>query len=523
MKLKYKLLISYFALIAIFSASLFFLLIEIRAFSLALQNHVRQDVQSIIDLSEQLQHLEILNSNYIVLFIPGNTNEKIVELEKSRQQYARFWEKVKKNLQQPLPFFTFDRFLLNGLRRWSAVDFLYTPEENKALLSTVNQKWLEIDRRLKQSIEEIRKRHWEKARYIRDVYVQQELKALRQNLIKLNRQIGNQSIKRSQAMARMTGYARQFIFYLELFLFAFAVLTGIFVARRITRPIEALKEGVERMAVNDFSVTIGRKSNDEIGELSGAFEQLSKRLREADRFKAAMLSQFTHEMKSPLGSIKQATMLLEKSLQPGASTNQKRFLDIIKGNYQTLQRLITNILRSASYDMGQIQLKYQRVDLVRLVTEQLIYLSPMIKEKNIKVNISFSARTINAEIDPEKMKEVVQNLMTNAVKFSPKDSTIDLKLKEKFPLIYLSVQDQGIGIPEKEIPYIFEKLYRASNSDRISVKGTGLGLYITAQIVRTHGGKIKVKSKVGQGSRFEIILPKTRQVAEEGGWLNEAT
>ena len=141
---------------------------------------------------------------------------------------------------------------------------------------------------------------------------------------------------------------------------------------------------------------------------------------------------------------------------------------------------------------------------------------------NIKVNINFSAKKIECELDQEKFKEVVQNLITNAVKFSQQGTVIDVSLKGKFPLITLKIKDQGIGIPEKEIPYIFEKMYRASNSEKISVKGTGLGLYITSQIVRAHGGRIKVKSQEGKGTEFTITIPQNRNVAQEGGWLDNA-
>jgi len=98
--------------------------------------------------------------------------------------------------------------------------------------------------------------------------------------------------------------------------------------------------------------------------------------------------------------------------------------------------------------------------------------------------------------------------------------TIDVRLSERLSLLRLVIKDQGIGIPEKEIPYIFEKMYRASNSEKISVKGTGLGLYIASQIVKAHGGQIKVKSVVDKGTAFTVILPKNRRIAEEGGWLD---
>jgi len=526
LKLKYKLFLSYFFLIVLFSFSLFWLLIEIRELTLSLQNHVQQDVRSIIDLSGQLQTLEDLNANYILLFIPTNANEKIVRLEQSRHKYAQTWEQLKSRLTGHKKRTGID--ILSGkfyrlILKIVGENLLYSSKQPIAqLIEETDRRWREVDSRIKQSVKNIRARQFTKARYLRDVYVKNKIQDLRKSLVRLNKVIGRQSIERSLWMSNIAQKTQSLILFTELSLLIIALLTAFLVARKITKPIEVLKDSVNRMAIHDFEVVIPDKPNDEIGDLSSAFEQFSRRLKETDRFKSAMLSQFTHEMKSPLGSIKQATQLLEKSLNDRLSATQRRFLDIIKGNYQTLQRMITNILHTTAYDIGQIQLKYQKVNLVKLVAEQLIYLSPTIKEKEIKVNINFSSKKIEAELDAEKFKEVVQNLITNAVKFSSANTQIDVKLKEKFPLIRFSIKDQGIGIPEKEIPYIFEKMYRASNSEKISVKGTGLGLYITSQIVRAHGGRIQVKSEINKGTEFTVVLPKNRTVAKEGGWLDDS-
>ncbi len=500
--------------------ALFGLLWEVKQISTSINNHTQYDVKSIILLSSQLQELENLNAHYILLFIPTQTSQKIVDLERSRQRFSLSWEKVKRNLQKG---FVTDFFQGTG---GHLLEQMFTPNTAvkdsvaRQLLKEVDRHWLQLDRNVKRSIEFVRKGDFTQARYLRETRVLNELKALRQSLIQLNQEIGQQSIHRTAVLSQLVSKTQTAIVGVEVFLLLISLFTALFVARKITRPIERLKEGIQRMAIQDFSVTIPDKPNDEIGELGAAFEELSLHLKEADRFKSAILSQFTHEMKSPLGSIKQATLLLENSLKEQINPTQRRFLEIIKGNYQTLQNLITTILQSASYDLGKIQLKYQRVNVVKVVTELLINLSPVIKEKDIKVKINFSAKRIEAELDVEKFKEVLQNILSNAVKFSKEKTTIEVKLSERLSLIRLSVKDQGIGIPSKEIPYIFDKMYRASNSEKMSVKGTGLGLYIASQIVKAHGGQINVKSVVGKGSVFTIILPKNRRIAEEGGWLN---
>ena len=492
--------------------------------TLSLQRHVHQDVHSIIDVSRQLQILEDLNADYILLFLPGNTTDKILQLERARLNYARQWNVLRLRLNRKI---TPD----NRLDYW--VERFYrllnpTPEADSLLQIKVSRlvkqnetRWLKVNDVVKKSISAVRAGEFTKARHIRDTRMKSEIQQLRNGLTQLNRVIGRLSIGRSQRMARISQKTQSLIWGTEIGLIFFALLIAFVVARWITKPIEVLKNSVRQMAMYDFNVHIPRKTNDEIGALSRDFEQLSERLRQADRFKTAMLSQFTHEMKSPLGSIKQATQLLERSLQGQLNGTQKRFLELIKGNYETLQKMITNILHTTAYDIGQVQLKYRKVNLVRLMAEQLVFLSPVIKEKGIKVNIGLSSKKIECEADAEKIKEVVRNLVSNSVKFSAAGTQIDIQLNEKFPLIYFRIKDQGIGIPQEEIPYIFEKMYRASNSEKISVKGTGLGLYIVSRIIRAHGGRIKVKSEVGKGSEFLIILPKNRKVAEEGGWLGE--
>jgi len=114
------------------------------------------------------------------------------------------------------------------------------------------------------------------------------------------------------------------------------------------------------------------------------------------------------------------------------------------------------------------------------------------------------------------MEEVFINLLSNAIKFSPEKSTLLITIVEKDSKVSIRLKDQGIGIPRQEIPYIFEKMYRASNSTKISVKGTGLGLYITSQIVKAHQGRIKVRSKENHGTEFTVELPISKDLNVEG-------
>lgn len=521
MKLKSKIFFSYFILILLFSFSLVWLIIEIRELTTSLRIHARRDVHSIIKLSQQLQKLEDLNADYIVLFIPGSgLTQKIKNVKSTQTAFERSWAELKRRIDTPYERPWFDR-LFNRiyLKVYGLVGKPIKFSRNTnidSLTNNVHRRWSRVNGFITQTVTELKNNRISEARYLRDAYVKNDIQQLRQSLTELNRILGEDGIRKSTQMAIIAQKTQWVIMGAEVIFILVTIVISFFVARRLTKPIESLKSAVNRMAIQDFDIEVKNKPNDEIGELGTAFEQLSKRLKETETFKSAMLSQFTHEMKSPLGAIKQSSNLLESSLGDALSGQQKRFLSIIKGNNQKLQKLITDILHSASYDSGKVKLSLSRLNVVKVMTEVLVYLSPLIKEKNIKVNLSFAAKEIICEADNEKLAEVFQNLVSNAVKFSGRNTSIDIAVLQKFPNVIIKIKDRGIGIPNEEIPYIFEKLYRASNSKKISVKGTGLGLYISSRIIHAHGGRIEVQSQLQEGTEFIISMPLTKQLADEG-------
>lgn len=518
MKLKYRLFLSYFFLIILFNISLFGLVLELRQLTTTLRGHVRQDIQSVILLSNQLQSLEQLNARIIRLNLPPRASaEKVKAVARAERDFEKTWKKIQSRLSNPYQKAWYDRQLD---RIYSAV----YPAQNDSiqfrkqqtldsLLELAGQQWTLLQKNVHTLVE--------KPAPSPGLTWPDAVRALRNTLTALNSALGEKGLQNYMNMAVIARNTQRLMVVAEIVLLLVTLLIAFFVARKITRPLARLKIAVDRMAMQDFDVRIEKMPDHEVGNLARAFEQLAARLKEAESYKSAILSQFTHEMKSPLGSIKQATQLLESSLTGQTiSGQQKRFLDIIKGNYERLYRLINNILHSSSYQMDKIRLKYSDVNMVKLVTEVLVLLSPAIKDKHIQVKLKFSSREIPVQADRERMSEVIQNIIENAVKFSDKGTTLTVSVVSKFPMVIIQVKDEGIGIPEKEIPYIFERLYRASNSGKISVKGTGLGLYICSQIVRAHGGQIDVRSRPEQGTRVKIQIPVNRSVAREKGGIS---
>jgi signal transduction histidine kinase len=510
MRLKYKLFFSYLILIIFLSLALILQITQIQHLDLTVRARIELNVQEIIDLSLQQQTLEQVYDQYVLFTFPGQQKKKYqAALIKVVREYSRGWENYKTRRVDISefgfipPFNLFlDQYLASPEIDQFRVNRIKTQEKSEIL-------WADSHTLIMNDV-----RHSEKHLQA----VKKNINRLREYLVSLSNIIGEEARISGRMLENATEILRTIILSIIGGSLLLSIGIALFVTRKISQPIEELKHGVERVAIQNYDVEIKHKTNDEIGELAGAFQQMALRLKKNETYKTDILSQFTHEMKSPLGAIKQAVNLLESD-KPLSEKDHKRLISIVRGNNENLFRLISNILRSSTYQETKLKLTLSWENIATLLSNVLILLSPSIKEKQMQVKLDFSSEKIECEIDADRMKEVFHNLVTNALKFSQDNSSLLVSVYEKYPTVVIKIKDHGIGIPKEEIPYIFEKMYRASNSKNISVKGTGLGLYVVSQIITAHGGKIEVESHPDEGTEFTIILPRTRQIAIEGGWL----
>jgi len=452
--------------------------------------------------------LEDVYAQYLLVRLPGESKQRYQnDLEISINKYSQNWHQYKS-------------------RRDSIPEFSFFPIPDIFIYTTVTDSATDgADQREKISLESECEYYWGNAgKLLNNVALnpdnpipdlKEPITSLREKLNLLSELIGEQAVTSGIKMRQVADSMNLVVFIIVLSMVFVSLLIAFFVARRFSRPLEELKTGIEQIAIQNFDVKILHKPNDEIGELASAFEQMTIRLKQNEKFKTEMLGQFTHEMKSPLVAINQALELLQQSIGSALNQNQKRLLTILFGNSETLANLITNILHSATYDAENMKLDLKNENIIKIFTNTIMKLAPTVKDKNIQVNLNFSSEKISVDLDKDRMEEVFYNLVSNAIKFSPVDSTLQVTIIERDSVVYFRIKDEGIGIPSQEIPYIFEKMYRASNSKKISVKGTGLGLYITSQIIQAHCGKIKVRSKLNEGSEFTIKLPKS-QIESDG-------
>ncbi len=237
------------------------------------------------------------------------------------------------------------------------------------------------------------------------------------------------------------------------------------------------------------------------------------REKQIQRMKNDFVSHVSHELKTPLASITAYTEMLADGEAEDEQT-RKEFYSVIQNQAQRLNRLIENILNSSRIESGLVKINKEPASLTMLIEEQLKMIKGFAEEKEVEVTGQKPIVYDQVYVDKDMIQEVIVNLLSNAVKYTPSGGAvkIETEVDESAALVRVSVTDTGVGIPEEEIQYVFDKFYRVGTNQK-QAKGTGLGLNLVKQIVeKVHDGRVFVMSKVGVGSTFGFELPlATRQ------------
>ncbi len=219
--------------------------------------------------------------------------------------------------------------------------------------------------------------------------------------------------------------------------------------------------------------------------------------------KETFISTITHELRSPLGFIKGYTTTLLRSDTTWDQNTQKEFLKIIDQETDHLEELIGNLLDSARLQSGQMDMTYQPVRLDGMINDLIARTN--LHHPDLKVLFSPPEKLAAIQGDPRRLSQVFENLLNNAIKYAP-TSPVSIKINKEAAWMHIQVQDKGPGIPEKYLTQIFDKFFR-NPEQAPNVHGSGLGLFICAQIIHAHKGRIYAESKPGKGTVFHILLP----------------
>ncbi len=259
-------------------------------------------------------------------------------------------------------------------------------------------------------------------------------------------------------------------------------------------------------------VTERRLAEQQREALVAQLEEQNEQLLELDRMKDEFVALVSHELRTPLTSI---LGYLELALEEGElSADVQHFLDVAQRNSNRLLRLVSDLLFIAQVQAGKLNLDVGAVDLLRLVTECAETALPRAVEKSVVLTVD-AGEAPAFRGDSTRLGQVLDNLVSNAIKFTPDGGTIQVRLRSDGSRAVIEVEDSGLGIPEAELPHLFERFYRTTTVTHLAIQGTGLGLPITMAIVEAHGGTIAVESVEGVGTTFRVELPLAEDPAAE--------
>ncbi|MEK3917385.1 cell wall metabolism sensor histidine kinase WalK [Paenibacillus sp. FSL H7-0331] len=317
-------------------------------------------------------------------------------------------------------------------------------------------------------------------------------------------------------------YAIRYALALLLALFLILVLTNglltYFVSRSIIRPLRSLKLAAEQIGEGNLDEVVHSHSRDEIGELSAAFEQMRRRLKDSVELqlqyednRKELLSNISHDLKTPVTSIKG---YVEGILDGVAGADKlEKYLQTIYTKTVDMDRMIDELFLFSKLDLGKLPFYFEEVELVPYL-EDLIGEAQFDMEKkgvSLTLNVVHADRIGKVKADREKLKRVLTNIWDNAVKYGDKERTrIEVNLDGQKEDVILEIADNGQGISSEALPFVFERFYRADPSRNMAAGGSGLGLAIAKQIIWEHGGTIRAESEEGLGTRIIIQLPRLR-------------
>ncbi len=237
-------------------------------------------------------------------------------------------------------------------------------------------------------------------------------------------------------------------------------------------------------------------------------KEAEEKLIETMQLKSQFISTVSHELRTPLACIKEGVAIVLDEIVGKLNKKQKHFLDIAKRNIDRLARLINEVLDFQKLDSGTIDLNIHENDINEAIMDVHTTMLPVAGKKRIELRLEPGDKIQKTEFDNDKIIQVLTNLISNAIKFTPENGKVSIALKKREDGFAVSVSDTGMGIPKESLLKIFDRFYRVYRPG-IQIQGTGLGLSIVNKIVIMHGGRIDVESEIDQGTTFTVSLPST--------------
>lgn len=284
---------------------------------------------------------------------------------------------------------------------------------------------------------------------------------------------------------------------------AIAVVLGVILARSLTRPLRELTAAAHKVESGDLDTSVAVRSSDELGELAAAFNQMNANLARARDLRRQMTADIAHELRTPISIILGHADAMSEGVLPSTSDT----VDLIREEAYRLERLVDDLRILSLVEAGEMPLKLDRIQPEQLLKKATSAHQTLAEEKAITIEVDVAGQLPPIRVDPDRMIQVIGNLLSNALRYTPAEGTIRVDASRESDSLQISVADEGSGISPEDLPLVFDRFYRGDKSRHREGGGSGLGLAIAKSIVEAHGGSIRAENLAGRGAAFILELP----------------
>ncbi|WP_134116651.1 sensor histidine kinase [Orenia marismortui] len=290
------------------------------------------------------------------------------------------------------------------------------------------------------------------------------------------------------------------------------LLLSFTLSKSFSKPLKKMQKISLNMAHGDFDERVKINSKDEVGQLASSFNYLADKLQETiaslqnkEELQRRFVADVSHELRTPLTSIQGFVKALRDGVYD-SKADKEEYYQIVLTEVKRLIRLVNDLLNLSQIELGQIKMDIKGLDLKVVIRRSIRNLLPRIKEKDLKIRIDLSKDLPLVLADRDRVEQVLINLVSNAIDFTPKGEEIKISSELKDDRVLVMIEDNGPGIPKDEIDDIWNRFHKVDKARTRDRGGTGLGLSIVREIIRQHQGEVWVESKIGEGSIFGFSL-----------------
>lgn len=291
---------------------------------------------------------------------------------------------------------------------------------------------------------------------------------------------------------------------------------GGLLSRAVARPVRSLTAAAQAVAGGELGTRVTVQSQDEIGQLGRVFNEMTARLQETRQAQTDFVANVSHELRTPLTSIKGTV----ETLRDGAVDDvavRDHFLATVEDETDRLIRLVNDLLLLSRVDSEALPLRGRPLVLAEVAQVAVERLAPLAQARGVTVQVIASPDLPRAHADPDRLAQVLVNLLDNAIKYSPSGGAVTVRVEQAGERLQVRVEDQGPGIPAEELDRVGERFYRTDKARSRAEGGSGLGLSIARALVEAHGGELRLESTAGAGTVVTVTLPTCVVVNDQDG------